>query len=149
MQKSFPSVSSKRVYPVSVRMHSKSWKPAEHEKTSRGKTSNRKAIVLSKKWITWKQRRGALPSEKGLQLIKVMTPPAINHLSWHGTAGLRSCSLCTTTSVRILRQLQNRSFQVSSWTKYHVTSWFAQNGNEQKAVCQTRLLSWKNSFLSL
>ena len=31
--------------------------------------------------ITWKQRRNVLSSEKGLQLIAVITPPVINHLS--------------------------------------------------------------------
>ena len=30
---------------------------------------------------TWKQRRNVLSSEKGLQLIAVITPPVINHLS--------------------------------------------------------------------
>ena len=43
MQKSFPSVLSKRVYPVSLRMHNKSAqrKSAKHKKTSRGKISMR------------------------------------------------------------------------------------------------------------
>ena len=41
MQKSFPSVLPKRVYPVSLRLHQKSaqGKPAKHKKTSRGKIS--------------------------------------------------------------------------------------------------------------
>ena len=41
MQKSFPSILPKRVYPVSLRMHIKSAqrKPAKHKKTSRGKIS--------------------------------------------------------------------------------------------------------------
>ena len=41
MQKSFPSVLCKRVYPVSLLMHNKSAhrKPAKHKKTSRGKIS--------------------------------------------------------------------------------------------------------------
>ena len=39
MQKSFPSVLPKRVYPVSLQMHNKSAqrKPAKHRKTSSGK----------------------------------------------------------------------------------------------------------------
>ena len=37
--------------------------------------------LLSLERTTWKQRRNALSSEKGLQLIAVITPPVINHLS--------------------------------------------------------------------
>ena len=37
--------------------------------------------LLSLKRKTWKQRRNVLSSEKGLQLIAVITPPVINHLS--------------------------------------------------------------------
>ena len=38
--------------------------------------------ALSLKRTTRKQRRDILASKKGLQLIKVITPPVINHLSW-------------------------------------------------------------------
>ena len=37
-------------------------------------------LLLLKRTI-WKQRGNVLSSEKGLQLIAVITPPAINHLS--------------------------------------------------------------------
>ena len=37
--------------------------------------------LLSLKRTTWKQRRNVLSSEKGLQLIAVITPPVINNLS--------------------------------------------------------------------
>ena len=37
--------------------------------------------LLSLKRTTWKQRRDILASERGLQLIKIFTPPVINHLS--------------------------------------------------------------------
>ena len=37
--------------------------------------------LLSLKRTTWKQRRNVLLSEMGLQLIAVITPPFINHLS--------------------------------------------------------------------
>ena len=37
--------------------------------------------LLSLKRTTWKQRRNVLPSERGFQLIAVITPPVINHLS--------------------------------------------------------------------
>ena len=50
MQKSFPSVLPKRVYPVSMRMHNKSAqrKPAKHNNTSRGKISKRGSTIISK-----------------------------------------------------------------------------------------------------
>ena len=51
MQKPLSSVLSKRVYPVSKRMHSKSTqkKLASHEKTSRGKGSRRSLVTIAKK----------------------------------------------------------------------------------------------------
>ena len=50
MQKSFPSVLPRRVYPVSLRMHNKSnqSKPAKHKKTSRGKIAKRGSTIVSK-----------------------------------------------------------------------------------------------------
>ena len=50
MQKSFPSVLPKGVYPVSLRMHNKSAqrKPAKHKKTSRGIISNQSLTIVSK-----------------------------------------------------------------------------------------------------
>ena len=49
MQKSFPSVLPKRVYPVSLRMHNKSAqrKPGKHKKTSRGQTSKQGSTNVS------------------------------------------------------------------------------------------------------
>ena len=60
--------------------------------------------------ITWKQKRDVLVSAKWLILMKVITLPIINHLSWYGAVCL-SLLLCTTTTVWILMQLQSRSFQ--------------------------------------
>ena len=50
MQRSFPSVLPKRIYPVSLRMHNKSARriPAKHKKTSRGKISERGLTIVSK-----------------------------------------------------------------------------------------------------
>ena len=51
MQKSLSPVLPKRVYPVSMRMHSKSTqrKLANHKKTSRGKVSRRSVATIAKK----------------------------------------------------------------------------------------------------
>ena len=49
MQKSFPSVLPKRIYPASLRMHkSAQRKRAKHKKTSRGKISKRGSTIVSK-----------------------------------------------------------------------------------------------------
>ena len=50
-----------------------------------------KVRVLSLKRTTWKRRRDNLASDKSLQLIKVATPPVINHLFWYGAVFPRSC----------------------------------------------------------
>ena len=59
MQKSFPSVLPKRVYPVSLRMHNKSAqrKPTKHKKTSRGKNSKRGSIIGSKTYNVEAKKR--------------------------------------------------------------------------------------------
>ena len=51
MQKSISSVLPKRVYPLYMRMYSKSTrgKLASHKKTSRGKTSRRSLVTIAKK----------------------------------------------------------------------------------------------------
>ena len=51
MQKSLSSVLPKRIYPVSMRMHSKSnqRKLANHEKTSRGEVSRRSVLTIAEK----------------------------------------------------------------------------------------------------
>ena len=81
MQKSLFSVLIKRVCPVSMRMHNESTqgKFANRKKTSGGKVSRRKVVTNAKKNNL--EAKNVLSSEKGLQLIAVITPPVINHLS--------------------------------------------------------------------
>ena len=82
MQKSLSSVLPKRVHPFSLRMLSKSTqgKLASHNRHHVVKFQD-EFWLLSLKRTTWKQRRNVLSSENGLQLIAVITPPVINHLS--------------------------------------------------------------------
>ena len=47
--------------------------------------------LVSLSWTTWKQRNEVLASEKGLQLIKGITPLVINRLSWCGAVPSRRC----------------------------------------------------------
>ena len=82
MQKCFPSVLPKRVYPDSLRTHNKSARrKAAKQKRHHVAKFQSEVRLLSPKRTTWKQRRDILTSERGLQLIKVITPPVINHLS--------------------------------------------------------------------
>ena len=127
MEKLFPSVKSKRILPVSLRVHNKPSrrKPAKHKKASRDIISNRNLIVLTQKSY-WKQSWFVLASEKELQLIKVITPYVINRLSWYGAVCSRPC-------FRVKQQqkfgysgnYKARDFGVSSWTKSRVQNLFA------------------------
>ena len=82
MHQPLSSVLSKRVNPVSMRMHSKSIqrKLASHKKTSRGKVSRRRLATIAKKNnLETKMKRSVVG--KRLQLTAVRTLPIINHLS--------------------------------------------------------------------
>ena len=63
-------------------MHNKSAqrKPAKHKKTSRGKISTQGLTIVSKKYNLEAKKRHSGVS-KGLQLINVITPAVVNHLS--------------------------------------------------------------------
>ena len=95
LQKPFSSVLPKRVYPGSIRMHSKSTqkKFANHKKHHVVKFQD-EVWLLSLKRLIWKQRRDVLSSEKRFQLIAVITPLVLNHLSWFGT-------VCSCPSFRV------------------------------------------------
>ena len=82
MQRSLSSVLPKRVYPVFMRMHSKSAerKPAKHKKISPGEISGRSLVTIAKK-NNLEAKKKCSVVRKGLQLIAVITPPVINHLS--------------------------------------------------------------------
>ena len=62
MQRSFPSVLPKRVYPVSLQMHKKSAqrKPAKHKKTSRGKISKPGSTIVSKTYNLEAKKRHSI-----------------------------------------------------------------------------------------
>ena len=64
-QKSFPSLLSKRVYPVSSRMHNKSAqrKPAKHKKTSRDKISKRGSTIVSETYTLEEKKTFWRPKE--------------------------------------------------------------------------------------
>ena len=82
MQKSFPSVLPKRVFPVFCKCIQNLLKGnLQSIKRHHVVKFQNEVRLLSLKRTTWKQRRDILASERGLQLIKVITPPVINHLS--------------------------------------------------------------------
>ena len=114
----------KRVYSVSLRMHKKSAqrKPPKHKKHHVAKFWS-KVRLLSLKRTTSKQRIDILASEKGLQPIRVNSPPVINHLSWYGAACPRSC-FCVQQKFDYPVSYKAGTSKVSSFTKSHVPSWF-------------------------
>ena len=82
MQKPLSSVLPKRVYPVSMPIIVNQLKGnLQAIKRHHVVKFQDEVWLLSLKRTTWEQRRNALSSEKGLQLIAVITPPVINHLS--------------------------------------------------------------------
>ena len=85
MQKSLFSVLSKRVYPLSMRMHRNLLKGnLQTIKRHHVVKFQDEVWILSLKRTTGKERRNVLSSEKGLQLLAVITPPVINRLCWYG-----------------------------------------------------------------
>ena len=79
MQKLLFSVSPKRVYPVSMRMHSKATqKNLQFIKRHYVVKFQDEVWLLLLKRTFWKQKRNVLSSEKGLQLVAVITLPGIN-----------------------------------------------------------------------
>ena len=90
--------------------------------------------LLSPKRTIWKQRREILASERGLLLIKVITPPVINHLSSYGAVCPPSC-FCVQKSLithSVTKQglpeyqpSQNPTFQIDSLKKEIVKKLFS------------------------
>ena len=82
MQKSFPSVLPKKfirfLRECIINLLKGNLQSIKRQHVTKFQSAVR---LLSLKRTTWKQIRDLLASEKGLQLIKVITPPAINHLS--------------------------------------------------------------------
>ena len=87
--------------------------------------------LLSLKRTTWRQRRDIPASEKGLQLIKVNTPPVINHLSWYVAVCLRSC-LCVKQKNDYPVSYRAGTFKVSTFTKCHLQYWLTQERDKQR-----------------
>ena len=77
--------------------------------------------LLSLKRTTWKKKRDILASEEGLQIIKVITPPVINHLSWYGAVFPRSC-FCVQQNFDYPVSYKVGTSKVSTFTKSHVPS---------------------------
>ena len=83
MQNSVSKNLSKRIYPVSQRVHRQpaAWKLVRGKKKTRPKVQRRSSGTVFKKKTNWKQRRSLPSSQKGLLLIKTISLFDINHLS--------------------------------------------------------------------
>ena len=105
--------------------------------------------LLSPTGTTWKQRRDILASERGLQLIKVITLPIINHLSWLGAICSRPW-FCVQQQQDFEYSGSNKAgaSEVSGWTNstYEIT---LLKKNEQKVVLQSRRFSRQNFVFSV
>ena len=147
MQKSSPSVLSRRVFTVSLRMHGmfSQRKPAKHKQISHKKLQN-EVHLLSLKISKWRQRREVLAPEEGPRLIKVVTFAAINHLSWHGTVCPRSFFCIQQQVFEYSQSYKAGSSKESSREKSDVQNRFTWKG--KKTVCQSRLSARENFVLS-
>ena len=99
---------------------------------------------LSLKRIDSKQKRVVLATEKRLLLIKVFTPPVINHLPWYGEVCFCPCLCLKKQEFEHADSYKAEATKVSGWTKSHVPNWFASVGNKQKTVSQSRLFGRQN-----
>ena len=124
MQKPFPSVLPKRVYPVSLRMHNISAQGNLQSKKRHPVLNFQSTMwVLTLKRTTWEQRRDILASDKDLQPIKVVTPPVIKRLSCYGAVCSRSC-FCVKQNFDYPVSYRAETSKVSTFRKSHVPSWF-------------------------
>ena len=111
MQKSLSSVLPKRVYPVSLRMHSKPThrKLANQKKTSRGKVSRRSVVTIAKK--------NNLEAEKKRSVVRKRIATNSSHYTSHLDSfvliwnSLFSSQLLCITRVWLRNLLQSRNFQ--------------------------------------
>ena len=97
-------------------------RPANQKKTSSDKTSEQNLIVILEKKATWRQRTDLLQAKKVLQLLKVITPPVINQLSWQG-ADFRRSRFCVQQMFEHPISYQAKISKVSSFTNSHVPCW--------------------------
>ena len=76
------------------------------------------------KKTTWKQRPDFLASEKGLQLLKVITPPVITRLLWYGAVYSRPY-FCVEQQQKFEYPVSYKAgtSKVPSWPKTHVPKW--------------------------
>ena len=101
---------------------------------------------LSLKRIACKQRRDILASDKNLQLIKVITLPVTNQSSWHGAVYPRSC-FCVQQEFGYPVNRKAGAFK-KSFAKSDVPNWFISEGDQQKKIFQSPLLSRQKFVLS-
>ena len=86
MQKSFPSVLPKRIYPVffsecTINTFKGNMQSIKRHHVVKIQSDVQLLFLKRIKRTTWKLRRDILASERGLELIIIITPPVINILS--------------------------------------------------------------------
>ena len=94
---------------------------------------------LTVKRTTWKQRRSLLPSQKGLLLIKTISPFVINHLSWDGTV-CSGTSFCLQQQQQLNQCHKTRTTQIQTWANSHVPQRYVKKGINQQLSTSASLL---------
>ena len=103
--------------------------PAKHKKTSLSNVLRRNFSVLSLKRLNWKQRRDILASEKGLQLLKVITPLVNNQMSWYGAICSHTCFWAQQQKFAYSVSYIVGTSIISGWQHVHVPKWLGRKGN--------------------
>ena len=86
--------------------------------------------LSSVKKSSWKQRREILVSDKGLQPMKVNSPPVINRLPWHGANRPRYC-FCVQQVLQYPVSHQAGTSKLSTSRKVLVLFWFTWEGGKK------------------
>ena len=94
--------------------------------------------VLSPKRTTWKQKREIPASERGLQLIEVIFPPVINHLSWCGAVCPSSC-FSVQQKFDYPVSYKTGTSKVSNFLKSQLPNWLTFNNRDFMGKLVTRV----------
>ena len=133
MQKFFPSILSKNVYPGSLRKHIKAAqrKPTRHNNNSRGKCSQRFLVALSdENNLEAKTRHPGL--RKKIATNKSQHSSQHFRLSWYGAVCYCSCFCVQQQELHFLVLYKAKSSKLAGWAKSHVPNWFAEEEFEKK-----------------
>ena len=130
MQNSVSKNLSKRIHPISERVHVSLLQGNLSEVKRSHVVKNRDEIqeLIFEKKTTWKHWRSLFSSQKVLLLIKTISPVVIIHLSWDGT--VRSTApFCLQQQRQPNHCHKTRTTPIQTWANSHVPQWYVKKGN--------------------